>query len=452
MRSLLKYLVLFLITIVLMIGALVGAALIPGVIIRENCEESAEQLIKKNTAYYNLMGGAKGRTLLRAGDCSKIDQIADIYLLSIAYYLDSDHPLESVMWARYYDGREDEKTPLKNMNESFYKSVMEDTTANKQYLRYWHGSLIFVRPLLIFMNLNQMKVFFGTVICVLLFILYVIFLRQGLKAEALSFTVAMGAVSIWFVPISIEYVWTFIIMLGTSITVIPLSVQRKQSRILTLMMLTGMLTAYFDFFTTETITIIIPLLLSVRILYRDKNDDSDRFKYVIKCISLWGMGYAGCWTAKWAIAALIFKINTIPYVQERFLLHLGVNDEHDAVLGLTGAVLRNLSQLFPFGYGVIAAPLFFLIIFFFVFLPIYRGNVVLKKNIYWKKIICFMLLGLLVYVRFMVLRQHSWRHYFFTYRAQAASVLALCFIVLELVESVHKQDPSGNHAGTKDRT
>ena len=140
MKLIIKYLLLFMVTTALMTVALIGVATIPRDHIQKKSEESAEQLIKRDTAYYNLIGGTSGRALLRPWDCSKIDQTADSYLLSIAYYLDEDHPLESVLWARYYEGREDEVAPLKNMNESFYRSVTEKVPTNKQYLRYWHGS------------------------------------------------------------------------------------------------------------------------------------------------------------------------------------------------------------------------------------------------------------------------------------------------------------------------
>ena len=113
MNSIIKYLLLFMASIALMTVALVGVATIPRDHIQNKSEESAEQLMKRDTAYYNLIGGISGRAMLRPWDCSKIDQTADSYLLSIAYYLEEDHPLESVLWARYYEGREDENAPLK---------------------------------------------------------------------------------------------------------------------------------------------------------------------------------------------------------------------------------------------------------------------------------------------------------------------------------------------------
>ena len=52
----------------------------------------------------------------------------------------------------------------------------------------------------------------------------------------------------------------------------------------------------------------------------------------------------------------------------------------------------------------------------------------------------YLIVGMVVYLRFMVLRHHSWYHYFFTCRAQAASILALCFLLLEFVEK-RREDP-----------
>lgn len=95
MKPIIKYLLFYFLTISLMTAALVAPALIPRERIQVKSEESAEQLMQRDTAYYNLPGGTSGRSVLRPGDCSKIDQAADPYLLSIAYYLDADHPLDS---------------------------------------------------------------------------------------------------------------------------------------------------------------------------------------------------------------------------------------------------------------------------------------------------------------------------------------------------------------------
>ena len=96
-------------------------------------------------------------------------------------------------------------------------------------------------------------------------------------------------------------------------------------------------------------------------------------------------------------------------------------------------------SLSPFGYGVIAAPVTLGLIVIFVFLPVYCGKNRLRTEISWSRISLYGLLGMFVFVRLIVLWQHSWRHYFFTYRALSASILALCFIVLELIEPTRRK-------------
>lgn len=204
MKLIIRYASVFLIVILIMFLALTGASLIPTAAIQKQSEESAEYLLQKNTHFYNFIDGSLGRLPYRAWDCSKVDQIADAILLSIAYYIDPDDPVESVLWANYYDGREDNADHLRTINESYQRTVNGEVEANKQYLRYWHGSLIIVRPLLTFLNLRQMKIVQGGVIAILLLTLLSLLLKYSLKAEAICFSIAMVAVSVWFVPLSLE--------------------------------------------------------------------------------------------------------------------------------------------------------------------------------------------------------------------------------------------------------
>ena len=434
MKAVFKYTVIFLLTITLMILTLIGIATIPREIIQTKSEESAAYLMRKNVAYYNIVGRVAGRSRLRPGDYSKVDQIADSYLLNIAYYLDAEHPLESVLGARYYDGREDIEAPLNNMNESYQRAVQDQVPTNKQYLRYWHGSLIFVRPMLMFWNIHQIEFFHAVEMGVLIFILIALFLKHGLNTEAMCFCISMIAISVWFVPFCLEFTWMFLLMLIVTVISVKFVLSERITSLPVLYFLTGMLAAYLDFFTTETVTLLVPLLLVTHILFRkEASSYGEIWKLTAKSILLWGIGYIACWVTKWGFAAIVLKENTIPYVRERFWLHLGVTEDMSISQWMTGALIRNLSPLFPFGYGRLGAVMFFFLVIIF-FIPIYRNRIVLKQAFNRNCILLYCLLGIIPYVRFLVLSQHAYRHFFFTYRAQAATILALCFVILELVE------------------
>lgn len=429
MKSVIKYVSVFLVVVFIMLLVLTGVSLIPTTAIQEKSEESAEYLLQKDTHFYNFIDGSLGKSPYRAWDCSKVDQIADAILLSIAYYIDPDHPMESVLWANYYDGREDTASHLRTMNESYQRTVNGEAPANKQYLRYWHGSLIIVRPLLMILNLRQMKVVQGIVISALLVTLLSLLLKYGLKAEAVCFTIAMIAVSIWFVPLSLEYTWTFILMLIGSVLAVSLVKTGREEGLGMLFFLLGMTTAYFDFLTTETLSVLVPLLLVVRI-----GDQNKVWKLAGKCLLLWWIAYVGTWAAKWVISSITLKENVLPYVRWGAWNDLVVFEKTPTLQVILRGFLYNVTMLFPIGYRIYGGVIFFLLVIFFVFIPVYKGTVTLKRDVDRKQILFYLLLGMIVYVRFIVLRNHAYFHYFFTYRAQAATVLALCFIILELVQ------------------
>lgn len=98
-------------------------------------------------------------------ECSKIDRYADSILLGIAYQYDEKQLLESVMSSAYY------YTDWQNENNNLYDAVAQEYEANQQYMRYWQGSNVIVRPLLIFFTLKEIYVLNGIVLALLIVVL-----------------------------------------------------------------------------------------------------------------------------------------------------------------------------------------------------------------------------------------------------------------------------------------
>ena len=454
-------------TVWIMAFGLVCVSCIPIRLIQKNAEKSAKCLLQRNTHFYNLIGEDSKWSELRSGDSTKVDQIADAKLLSIAYYIDPEKPLETVLWSGYYDGTKD--GTYRSMNESFAASVANQLPANSQYLRYWHGSLIFVRPLLLVFSLKEMKVLHGVVILSLLLSLLYMLMKSGYVKEAVSVMISMFFINLWIVPQSLEYTWMFMLMLAASIVAVRISLSMKATgtdrfdQLYILFFLTGMFAAYLDFFTTETITVLIPLLLSLRILDLNKNDvivstgDADtreckpvkqlytvqvwsEWAFSIKACVLWAIGYVLTWAAKWVLASLVLNINALKYVRGNFWIHLGVRDDVPAAQQRMEAIHRNLAMLLPFGYRRAGILTIAIIACAFIVLLMWSCKFRTVKHIRWKRIVLYIGLGSIVYVRYAVLRHHSWYHYFFTYRAQAAVILAVCFAVFEMVDIRSKRE------------
>ena len=73
------------------------------------------------------------------------------------------------------------------------------------------------------------------------------------------------------------------------------------------------------------------------------------------------------------------------------------------------------------GYGDVILILILLSIFY-----VYK-----KKHIRKDYVLLYAVLGLVPYIRFAVLYDHSFFHFFFTYRAQMATILAISLITRE---------------------
>lgn len=410
-RTILIGIVSFLVLTFLEVFLLSAVSLIPRSAIRKHTQESAEYLLEKPVFY----------RVVKQDPASNIDHYADAILLNILYHFDSAHPVTSPLTASYY------YTETHNENENLYTAVTSNVTPTYDYFRYWHGSTIFIRPLLTILNIRQIYIFFAIILAVLFIVLFTQLTKSGHTICALAMSVALLSVSFWFIPMSLEYIWCFLIMLIASILTIFLY-QKKQEVSGLFFLLVGNITAYFDFLSTETITLLFPLALLL-VLMQENNRLSDAktgFKIILSRSGCWGTGYLASWIAKWAITSIALKRNI--FAQAISSASSRVNGDagnlHGPALSIN-AFLRNITCIFPFnfmkGYGYITAIGVFVLLLMVYYL--FRKNE--KKNyIPW----LFTVLYCIPYIRFLTLANHAFLHYFFTYRAQFASIFCLCMI------------------------
>lgn len=145
--------------------------------------------------------------------------------------------------------------------------------------------------------------------------------------------------------------------------------------------------------TTETLTLTVPLLLILWVQQNQHRHENRQASIgiTIKAIVAWGIGF-------------------LQYI--------------------FGAIWNNIKCLFPFEYGMIGA----LIGSVLVLLVLYIGYVYRGKKIDRKCVLLYALIGLIPYIRYVVLHNHSYLHCFFTYRAQMATILAIVLILEQLTD------------------
>lgn len=413
-RSFICGVFIFITAAALMLGILLISALIPKEAIREKTLESAQYLYEGE-----LFG-----TVIEDVNASRIDRYADSILLNIAYHYDAEHPLSSVMLSAYYF------TIVQEENENLLEAIRDDKEANQQYLRYWHGSIAIVRPLLTALSIRQIYVLNGIVLILLTAVYMFITIRKKLLIPAIGMGISLLLTGCWFVPLSLEYTWMVQLMLILSIIAVLLSERKRSGAYIPFFLLAGMVTSFLDFLTSETLTLTMPLLI---ILWMEKSRAKEKLSrktwiMSLKNVIAWGFGYLGMWVLKWILAGIVFNENVMPYVTE----HIEERLSGDLGLNLwqycAGAVARNVGCLFPFGYGGFGAFVGILLVVF----AAYIGYVYHRKDFDKSFILLCISVSLIPYLRYLILHNHSYIHFFFTYRAQASTVLAVVFIISEL--------------------
>lgn len=415
LKNILKYIIIYIITVSILFGILTLSSNIPKNLIQKNIEESV--------TFFKENAGVEEK--LKRREYTTVHYYADSILLNIIYCIDSQKPIESTMWAKYY------KEVNADINNDFVEVVEENKEPNEQYLRYWHGSMLILRPLLTILNIEQIYLLNKIVMYALAMVLLILIFRKS-KKLAIIFLISMIMIAFPIVPYCLEYSWTFYIMLITSIIAVLIE-NKGNKNLYTLFFVAGILTCFFDFLTTEIITVLVPALL-VLIIRKEENkltNFKEGFIFVTISCTLWGIGYVAMWLTKWVLASIILNVNSIEYVKENAMLRInglqGLNSKKEMYIG---ALYKNWHNLYPINIVKSKKDLLKYALAFF-------GALVLLID--WKNIkkkwfaLLLLLVALSPYLRYLVLANHSYRHSFFTFREQIISCIAIITAILEML-------------------
>ena len=409
MRKTLLCLLQFALTVTAFAALLCLSCFVPRERIARNMESSAQLLCEKRVFYDELEGIA----------ASRIDRYADSILLNIAWCFDDKAPLSSVMRSAYYS------LPIRDENENLLEAVTENKEGNLQYMRYWHGSAGLVRIFSIFGNIRALYILNGFIILLLIILLIFLMIRHKMTAPAVAVCIGAVMISIWFVPFSLEYTWTVMLALIFSVAALQISIKKPDRPLYGLFLFSGMLTCYMDFLTTETLTLTLPLLI---LLYREHGEQKENYKRTAGRSVIWAAGFITTWISKWVMASVVLKENAMPYVTEHVEERLGGNIGISLPGYLLGAVWRNLSCLFPFGYGPAGLMAGLALLIF----AAYRLYVYKVSGWDRKYLTALAAIAVIPFIRFLVLHNHSYLHYFFTYRALMGTVTAAVLVIWEI--------------------
>lgn len=389
------------------LGLLILASAVPSSSVNSRLGDSVTTL-KKEGLYPSV--GFPWRKIV-------LDNFTDSVMLNIAYSVDSSNPVRSAIRTIQFDGDDNAADQILNLGKLYKKQDIHETV----YERYWHGYLVFLRPLLAITSYAGVRI----VLTAVLFSIFAIFMHTSWKRLGVRTTfgllVGFIAVDFFWLGKSLQLSNTFITgMLGS------LYLLRKKNlsflEVSTVFFIVGAVTQYIDVLSAPLVSLGLLLVITAGLLKKT----IDLKKVVFFCI-LWSVGYLSLWGAKWILAERTYVPGaiTVGYkkVQDRTM------NSVDAQFSRKNAVLRNFYQLRGYDKRD-KIVLLVLGICYAMFMVRYFS----VKSASTKKVVMWIAVATIPYLWYFIVAEHSYIHVLFTYRNQFVTVFALFLVSTEFVD------------------
>ena len=405
----------FAVTLGILIGLLYATALIPKEAFRDNLLVSADYLSEKEDEFYCLIEG-DNRTL--------VHNYADVITFNIMYSIDGEDLWDELMMSPFYSDGINQNYP---MIELLAERITEEKQADTVYDRYWHGMMMILRPLFCVFTLSQIRILMLTLLVGLLGLLSILLWKKGLQVLVVVLWMSAIVSGYPMIAMCMEYVPVWLIMLGCSLVAVKL--YRSDRAVAGLVIVSGTCCAFFDFLTTETVAIVIPLVVVLCLKNKEKQIESylQGVKWLLANGVLWGIAYIGTLSIKWIFSSLVLGQNRIGFALSMMLKRQGDVSwqlEETVFPQPVAAVLANVRLMLGMQEmvslesvcGVVLSIFFIMLCVIYLFRK--KGSVCVLPGLLF-------LLGCVPVMRMLVLHNHSLEHCFFVYRALFATVVCV---------------------------
>ena len=350
----------------------------------------------------------------------QMDNYTDTLMLFEAASADELPPLQAMMTNTAYnvDNFETLADDLAWYIEKDWSTGAQRTDAPAlepfSYARYWHGYLIWLRPLLLLMPYTGVRIVQYIVLFALLAVVLVQLRRRcGLRA-AVWFAVSQLLVTAFWAPHQVQFFTCFAVAYAGCVWV--LAKPRRSDDVCLALLVLGVVTSFCDLLVTPVLTLGLPLVCWLLEPQQRLRAGTRQCGIVVGGSLTWGVGYLLCWASKWVLAGLVTGQNVIADA----LHQVGVRTAADSWHGME-LTWRNISI---FLYDTLNSHHLFwpalevLAVLIALFILSIRSKTALVRALPLALTTC------MTPAWFVLLRTHSIQHGWFTWRALGLTVFA----------------------------
>jgi len=371
-----------------------------------------------------------------------VNNYTDSLIVNSMYSIDSKVPFESYMKMRknYKNGLtklELDDITGESKSVRYYENIgetmedaydtigeLEDFLNGKihtsiNYARYWHGNTLLYRPLLIFLNITQIRYLLFSIFLILLF--YFIYLLnknfgKNIFYVFLASLICNGYLSAAF---SLESAPIFLTMIISSIFLLKRINRIRDFNIY--IFIVACIANFMDYLTVPLITLCVPVSIYILKLLKDKKNWKYCINFIIINSIIWFLGYSMTWLFKWVLYDVFIshEINVLKLGFRQVLFR--TQRENPNVLGYNYFItIFNLVRRSSLYFGITIL----------VMICLNKFNV--HSSGFNKKVIPFLLLSLFPILWYIALANHTLIHHHFIYRHCMIYRLGLLLAINEM--------------------
>ena len=300
------------------------------------------------------------------------------------------------------------------------------------YARYWHGYLIFVKPLLEIMDYKTIRILNGIVQIALAGLICGVLFKKGKMAAIIPYLLAYSMLMPLALAKSFQYSPCFYIFNLGCLSLLLLNDEKRKKYSYIVFLLCGVFTSYFDFLTYPISTFGMPMLFYLYL----SDDDSEESKIIatIRNGFFWCIGLAAMWVSKWVVASIVIGENIVAasFGSVKYRTSTMTSDwlgDYNAF----DCVVANYKTF-------LITPVTIIAMIYIGFL-VYKG---FKQNCLSTWSICrilfpFFVTGLAPVAWHAFAKNHSMIHTWFTNKACVVTLLAMLFGLISLFQENNKQ-------------
>ena len=341
---------------------------------------------------------------------SRSDNYTDCIMLNSAMYDGAEGIVEKAMIVPRY--RTDAASVTQELS-AILENISE--TDRLTYGRYWHGYLVLLKPLLEFLNLQELRwlnAFVGASLVMLICIM--MYKYFGSIKYAIAFLISVFFLNPMVLYTSLQYSTSYYVILIECLMALSVGDHlRKKNKFGLLFLLSGIVVAYVDLLTYPVATLGMLLILDM-LMYQA--DIKAKILEMIQGTFLWGLGYAGMWSGKWLLANLLTDYNVMQDAMGSAVGRVGIG------MNAMDAIRQNL-----FWTSYNSVKIIMLLILFMLVLLLLTKRIIIRID--WSMVVPLLIICCVPFVRYALLKNHSFVHSWFTYRECVVLIMGIVTLV-----------------------